>query len=253
MLSEYSSYPRYVSIENELDNLYNNILDTVNPNFFFLNNLLTPFGFGKRRSYDDGKYVISIVVGSAYKKNDIKTSVDGRILKVVGKSEEKLKNGNNNHNFERTYEIPQHVDIKSMKTELDSDGTYRVIFDKNAIASKKEVEDLSTKNEYIMKYNFQDFKPGELSVKVHGRNLIVEGSKKYQSTNEDGTMKYSSNSYISKSISVDDDVDIDKLRAITASDGSLEIHAPRSLSKIKSSERNIQIEDSGKKAKICSK
>lgn len=252
MLSSISNFPRLISLEDEIDEVYSNIMDSIDPfssipKSFMVDN----FPFSRKRRHDDTKYVISISVGKHYKLSDIKISVESKKLIVKGDSSESFKNGKNQHHFERSYDLPDSVNSKSMKSSINDNGVLVISFDKVPSSSSKEMVDSSTDKEFSIKYNFENFQPDEVSVKVHNRDIIVEASKKSSMVNHSDNVKVSSSAYISRTLHVSDDVDIEKLKAVQNSDGSVEIKAPKSSHSISSS-KSIPIENSSVK-KVKSK
>ncbi|KAF0993274.1 hypothetical protein HZS_5545 [Henneguya salminicola] len=224
----YGGFPRIITIEDELEDVYSNIMDAVSPfavSPFTVSPLdwCDPYGHKQKRHRPDNKqYIISIGVGSYYELKDIVTSIEGRKLKVCGKAIEQIKNGTNTHHFEREYDIPENVELDSMKTTLSRNGTLHILFDKKHIEPKKELEDLSTDLEFRLKISLQGYKPEEMNVRVVGRELIVEATHKSNVTTEGCTTESCLSGYMSRRIRLGDDVDADKLRVVVSADGALE-------------------------------
>ncbi|KII70665.1 hypothetical protein RF11_04468 [Thelohanellus kitauei] len=182
---------------------------------------------------------MSIAVGGCFKEGDINAVVDCNKLKVSGKSIESLKNGSNQHQFEREYDIPDDADVSTMKSEL-SNGYFHVIFERKHVEPKKELEYLSTDEEFRLRVNFAGYKPEEMSAKLIANNLIIEASKKSSEKSEVDGQKSSMSGYVSRTICLPDCVQLENLRVVSSTDG-LDIFAPIDP-KLRPIERKLQIE-----------
>ncbi|KII66765.1 hypothetical protein RF11_15230 [Thelohanellus kitauei] len=203
--------------------------------------------FSRLRRYCKAKsnrHVVSIRIGTFYDMKDIKTEMHGNKLKVSGYATETLKEGKNEHRFEREYDIPHYVDLSTLKSSLTEDGTLHISFKYMCLEPKKEakeVEFLSNDKEFRMRINMEEFKPEEISVSMVDRNLVVEATRKSQKLNEDGTNIQSSSGYIWITIRLGDDVDLDHLRAVS-SNGVIEIFSPRNPHLAFKTGRKLEIE-----------
>ncbi|XP_017883750.1 protein lethal(2)essential for life-like [Ceratina calcarata] len=100
------------------------------------------------------------------------------------------------------------------------------------------------KNKFQVTLDVQQFAPEEVSVKVVGKNVIVEG-KHEEKQDEHGWI---SRQFVRKYL-VPDQCDIDQLKSSLSSDGVLTITAPRKEPEPQSkNERIIQIENTGQPA-----
>ncbi|KII60580.1 hypothetical protein RF11_09466 [Thelohanellus kitauei] len=187
------------------------------------------------------RHVVSIGIGTFYDIKDIKTEMHGRKLKVSGCATETLKEGRNHHQFEREYDIPWDVDLSTLKSSLTEDGTLHISFKRMCLEPKKEVEFLSNDKEFRMRINMEEFKPEEISIRVVDRDLLVEVTRKSHKLNEEGTNIQSSSGYISRTIRLGDDVDVDHLRAVS-SNGVIEIFSPRNPHRANKNGRKLEIE-----------
>lgn len=100
------------------------------------------------------------------------------------------------------------------------------------------------KNKFQVTLDVQQFAPEEVSVKVVGKNVIVEG-KHEEKQDEHGWI---SRQFVRKYL-VPEQCDIDQLKSSLSSDGVLMITAPRKEPEPQSkNERIIQIENTGQPA-----
>ncbi|KII71432.1 hypothetical protein RF11_02948 [Thelohanellus kitauei] len=200
--------------------------------------------FSGRRSHfktNSNKHVVSISIGKFYDLKDIKTEMKGNKLKVSGSANETLKHGCNKHVFEREYEIPNDMDLSTLKTKLAIDGTLHISFKRKHVEPKKDIEYLSTKQEFKVRINVEGFKRDEISVRVIDRDLTVEATRKSEVVNEDGTKTKSSSKHISRTISLGDDVEVDHLRVVHTN-GSIEVSAPKDPDRAHKKARKLEIE-----------
>ncbi|KII67452.1 Heat shock protein Hsp-16.48/Hsp-16.49 [Thelohanellus kitauei] len=242
MLTPFCHFPRFLTVEDELGDFMSNVMDVVSPFAYSPLDFYDPFRMGHHRKPHEKKYVISISVGPHYKIEDIHTSLDGKKLKVDGSSVQTTPNGQNQHQFSREYDIPDDVDLKTMKKHLSADGTIHITFDKVFVEPKKDIEDLSKDTEFKLKINTHGFKPEEISVRIVGRDLIIEATRKCEAKTETCKADSCYSRYLKRSVRLGDEVDIEKVRVLSTADGCLEIVAPRDLSKIKAAERKLEIE-----------
>ncbi|KII66779.1 hypothetical protein RF11_15245 [Thelohanellus kitauei] len=238
MLSTFGHLPTIISIERDLDHLMNDVCEPFHRCLASPINLLyrsRTNSLGRKRK----PHVMSIAMGGCYKEGDINTVVEGNKLKVSGKSIESLKNGNNQHQFEREYDIPDDADVSTMKSELVN-GYFHVIFERKHVEPKKELEYLSTDEEFRVRVNFTGYKPEEMSARLVANNLIVEASKKSSENSEIDGQKSSMSGYVSRTIRLPDGVQLENLRAVSSAEG-LDIFAPIDP-KLRPIERKLQIE-----------
>ncbi|KII66777.1 hypothetical protein RF11_15243 [Thelohanellus kitauei] len=201
MLSTFGHLPTIISIERDMDNLISDVCDPFHHCIVSPINLL--YGSRANSTRKRKPHVMSIAVGGFYKEGDIKTVIEGNKLKVSGKSIESLKNGNNQHQFEREYDIPDDADVSTMKSELVN-GYFHVIFERKHVEPKKELEYLSTDEEFRVRVNFTGYKPEEMSARLVANNLIVEATKKLSENSEIDGHKSSMSGYVSRTIRLPD-------------------------------------------------
>lgn len=243
MMTPFTPFPRILTIEDDFDDFFSNITDTVSPLSMYPVHCYDPFYSRRRQSkVHDKKYIISISLGHGYKIEDIKATLEGQKLKVSGSAVEITKNGKNQHQFEREYEIPEYVDLKTMQKCLCQDGTLCITFEKKVVEPKKEIEDLSKDSEFKMKIYTHGFKQEEISIKIVGRDLVIEASKKCESKSEGCKPQECCSRYFARTIRIGEEVDVDKLKVVKTSDDYLEISAPRDVAKLKPAERKLEIE-----------
>ncbi|KII62079.1 Alpha-crystallin B chain [Thelohanellus kitauei] len=243
MLSRFNMFPTIINIDDDYDDYCSNVFDVVSDFFRFPSSLMPqPYsGLRSQRRPKSDSYVLSIGVGTFYDLKDIKTEMHDDKLKVSGTAKETLKHGVNQHQFEREYDIPEDVDLSTLKTRLTTDGTLRITFQRKHVEPKKELEYLSNDQEFRVRINMEGFKPEEMSIRVVDRDLVIEATRKSHTVNPDGTKTQSSSGYISRTIRLGDDVEIDHLRAVN-SNGSIEVSAPRDPQRAIKTDRKLEIE-----------
>ncbi|KII70138.1 Heat shock protein Hsp-16.48/Hsp-16.49 [Thelohanellus kitauei] len=187
------------------------------------------------------RYVVPIGIGTFYDMKDIKTEIHGRKLKVSGCATETLKEGSTQHRFEREYDIPEDVDLSTLKSSLTEDGTLNITFKRMCLEPKKKVKFLLNDKEFKMRISMEGFKPEEISIRVVDRYLVVEATRKSNKINEDRKKIQSSSGYILRTIRLGDDVDVDNLRAVS-SNGVIEISSPIKSHRSIKKGRKLEIE-----------
>lgn len=237
----FGSCPRLINIEDDFEDVFSNIYDSIAPL------AIPPYGlmFGNYKrprstTNEDKKYIISITIGKNFEEKDIKIKTEKRKLKISGKSTETLKNGNNVHQFEREYDIPENVDIKTMSSKL-SNGVLHVVFDRIHVEPKKEIEYLSNDKEFKVNINLDGFKPEEMKIKLVGNDLNIEATKSSESKSEDGCC-HSMSGYVSRTIKIPSEVQLEKIKAVKSESG-VEISAPKDPKKAVKTERVLKIEN----------
>lgn len=96
------------------------------------------------------------------------------------------------------------------------------------------------KDKFQVSLDVQQFSPEEVTVKVVGRNVVIEGNHE-EKQDEHGWI---SRRFVRKYL-VPEQCDIDKIKSNLSSDGVLSIEAPRKDSKNDSNERVIPIHNTG--------
>uniref|UniRef100_A0A158PAU2 SHSP domain-containing protein n=1 Tax=Angiostrongylus cantonensis TaxID=6313 RepID=A0A158PAU2_ANGCA len=91
---------------------------------------------------DEKKFAVSIDV-SHFKPEELKVSLDGKVLTVEGKQECKNDNSYMNYGFRsfvRSWTLPNDVDTNAIQTELNDQGKLTIEAPKNgATVSKKDI------------------------------------------------------------------------------------------------------------------
>ncbi|KAE9416638.1 hypothetical protein Angca_006779 [Angiostrongylus cantonensis] len=88
---------------------------------------------------DEKKFAVSIDV-SHFKPEELKVSLDGKVLTVEGKQECKNDNSYMARSFVRSWTLPNDVDTNAIQTELNDQGKLTIEAPKNgATVSKKDI------------------------------------------------------------------------------------------------------------------
>ncbi|KAJ8025791.1 Alpha-crystallin B chain [Holothuria leucospilota] len=130
----------------------------------------------------------------------------------------------------------------SAKAENDSATNQSAVSDKQVsekTEQKVSPQDAKLSDNFSVSVELGDvFKPSEISVKVTGKALKIEG--KHEETGDDG---HFSCRQFTRSVYLPDDVDIENLTSTLSKEGVLSVEAPRlQLKEKKSEERNIPIQ-----------
>lgn len=223
--------------------MFPNIWDHVSPKVFspmavFCDSLTSTTNGAKNGI---NKYVVSVGVGKHYEMKDILIMMEGNKLRISGKTKEILKNGFNEHKFQREYEIPENVDTKTMSSKLSKDGTLHVIFLKKGGEFLEDIQYFNTPHEFKIKINTKEFIVEEISIRIVGKDLILEATRKSSTFGDNGTSKSVTSGYMSRSIRLDEDVDVDQIKAVEM-DNWIEISAPRNTLYRMKIEKTLKIE-----------
>ncbi|KAJ8025789.1 Heat shock protein 26 [Holothuria leucospilota] len=126
---------------------------------------------------------------------------------------------------------------KSDNTTDQSTGTDKHVSEKTE--QKMSPQDAKLSDNFRVSVELGDvFKPSEISVKVTGKSLKIEG--KHEETGDDG---HFSCRQFTRSFYLPDDVDIENLTSTLSKEGVLSVEAPRlQLKEKESEERNIPIQ-----------
>ncbi|WKY02774.1 hypothetical protein Q1695_016220 [Nippostrongylus brasiliensis] len=85
-------------------------------------------------SDDDKKFAVTLDV-SQFKPEELKVNLDGRVLVVEGRQQQKDDKSFMSRSFIRSWCLPEEVDLNGLKTELTNDGKLVIEAPKNPPAS----------------------------------------------------------------------------------------------------------------------
>nr|AYP00111.1 small heat shock protein 21.2 [Laodelphax striatellus] len=91
-------------------------------------------------------------------------------------------------------------------------------------------------NNFKVNLDVQQFKPEEISVKLSGDNIVIEGKHEERTDQQGFISRHFCHRY-----KLPDNVDVDKLQTELSSDGILSLVAPKIINEINNNERHIPI------------
>lgn len=99
------------------------------------------------------------------------------------------------------------------------------------------------KDKFLVKLDVQQFAPDEVTVKVVGKKVMVEGKHEEQQDEHGWVSRQFLRKYM-----IPEQCDVDQLRSTLSSDGVLTIIVPKKISELDEKERIIKIQNTGQPA-----
>eukprot|EP00795_Rhopilema_esculentum_P016941 gene16941-8431_t len=183
---------------------------------------------------------------SSKQKDDLKSennedrfsiTMDGDKLKVTGKHHQQTDHGYESSEFERCFPIPADVDAKSFTSKLNDDGILEITAAKiKPLANQGQQED---ETNFKLTFDVSDYKPEEISVKLQGNELVVNGEQNSES--KDGEDSFFHHRKFSRRILLPKNVKLETLQSKLTKYGKLMIEAEK-MAAIEPTVRQLEVE-----------
>ena len=150
-----------------------------------------------------------------YKPENIALEVDSDKVILHGKHRSEREDGFYKCEFKRVFPLPQNVDPTTVTSRITQDGGVLVI------EGLKRVEEKEDDGKFETKLDVSGFKPEEIKIQLHGKELIVCGKR----TLEDGGANRSRG--FSHRVLLPEDVVVSSVRSRLSKEGLLMVEASR--------------------------
>ena len=158
---------------------------------------------------------IASILLSHFKPENVTLEVDSGKVTLHGKQHIERENGFNTYEFKRVFPLPQNVDPTTVTSRTTQDGSVLII------EGLKHVEEKEDDGKFETKLDVSGFKPEEIKIQLHGKELIVSGKR----TLKDGRVNRSRG--FSHRVLLPEDVDVSSVRSHLSKDGLLMVEASR--------------------------
>ncbi|XP_065056276.1 uncharacterized protein LOC135684580 [Rhopilema esculentum] len=190
-------------------------------------------------SEDEGteeKFKLAIRIGN-YRPNEISLKVEGDKLKVTGKHHQQTDHGYESSEFERSYPIPADVDAKSFNSKLNDDGILVITAAKTKPSASQGLQEDETN--FKLTFHVSDYKPDEISVRLKGNELVVDGEQKSESKDVEDSFFH--HRKFSRRILLPKRVKLESLQSKLTKDGKLVIEAEK-MAAMEPTVRQLEVE-----------
>ncbi|XP_065056529.1 uncharacterized protein LOC135684800 [Rhopilema esculentum] len=172
-----------------------------------------------------------------FRPDEIALNVEGDKLKVTGKHHQQTDHGYESSEFERCFPIPADVDAKSFTSKLNDDGILEITAAKiKPLANQGQQED---ETNFKLTFDVSDYKPEEISVKLQGNELVVNGEQNSES--KDGEDSFFHHRKFSRRILLPKNVKLETLQSKLTKYGKLMIEAEK-MAAIEPTVRQLEVE-----------
>ncbi|KAF1742623.1 hypothetical protein MXB_3314, partial [Myxobolus squamalis] len=189
-------------------------------------------------------FVVKLDVAQ-FKPIELSVKVEGNKLIIGGKHQNKNRNGHENCDFVREYEIPAEVDLTSITSRITPNGVLIVEGDVRKDDPKcslnNDAVDVSDACKFHVHVNISGYKPEEISVKLSGSDLVVEGKQSTEFKSDDGKRKMKRSKGFVYTFVLPPDIDINNMIPKFSSASRLDIEAPRMNKKTECGEKSLEI------------
>ena len=172
-------------------------------------------GYWVQEQSNKGTVKIASVLLRHFKPENIALEVDSDKVILHGKHRSEREDGFYRCEFKRVFPLPQNVDPTTVTSRITQDGGVLII------EGLKHVEEKEDDGKFETKLDVSGFKPEEIKIQLHGKELIVSGERKL----EDGRANRSRG--FSHCILLPDDVVVSSVRSRLSKEGLLTIEASR--------------------------
>ena len=172
-------------------------------------------GFWVHELSNKGTVKIASLLLRHFKPENIALEVDSDKVTLHGKQRLEREDGFNTCEFKRIFPLPQNVDPTTVTSRITQDGGVLVI------EGLKRVEEKEDDGKFEIKLDVSGFKPEEIKIQLHGKELIVSGKR----TLEDGGANRSRG--FSHRVLLPEDVVVSSVRSRLSKEGLLMVQASR--------------------------
>ena len=172
-------------------------------------------GYWVQEQSNKGTAKIASVLLRHFKPENIALEVDSDKVILHGKHRSEREDGFYKCEFKRVFPLTQNVDPTTVTSRITQDGGVLII------EGLKHVEEKEDDGKFETKLDVSGFKPEEIKIQLHGKELIVCGER----TLEDGRANRSRG--FSHCILLPDDVVVSSVRSRLSKEGLLTIEASR--------------------------
>lgn len=170
-----------------------------------------------------------------YKPEEVTLKVDGHELVVSGKHYNEISNGYDSTEFQRKYAIPNTIDMNTLTSNITPNGVLCIKATKDR-PQEETASDTENTDNFCVSLDVTGYKPDEITIRLHGHNLIIQGEEKKEHKEKDGCIPKT----FARHFSLPNDVDIDSVASRYTKDGRITVEAPR---KFVSSIRTLEIKE----------
>ena len=172
-------------------------------------------GYWVHELSNKGTVKIASVLLRHFKPENIALEVYSDKVTLHGKHHSEREDGFNTREFKRVFPLPQNVDPTTVTSRITQDGGVLVI------EGLKRVEEKEDDGKFETKLDVSGFKPEEIKIQLHGKELIVCGKR----TLEDGGANRSRG--FSHRVLLPEDVVVSSVRSRLSKEGLLMVEASR--------------------------
>ena len=172
-------------------------------------------GYWGHEQSNEGTVKIASLPLRHYKPENIALEVDSDKVTLHGKQRIEREDDFNTWEFKRVFPLPQNVDPTTVTSRTTQDGSVLII------EGLKHVEEKEDDGKFETKLDVSGFKPEEIKIQLHGKELIVCGKR----TLEDGGANRSRG--FSHRVLLPEDVVVSSVRSRLSKEGLLMVEASR--------------------------
>lgn len=157
--------------------------------------------------------------------------ISGQNLVVSGKHHSATESGFDSCEFQRNYVIPDYINMHSLTSNITASGVLCIKATKDIPAEDNLLDDEISLENFSVSLDVGDYKPDEITIRVHGHHLIIRGETKTAKTDSAaGSCGDKKNpKTFARHFSLPVDVDIESVSSRYTKDGKITVEAPRKV------------------------
>jgi len=156
---------------------------------------------------------------------------------VSGKHYNETEDGFDSCEFQRKYTIPESIDMHTLTSNITPNGVLCIKATKDQPHEQTaSVSDTSLEN-FNVSLDVQGYRPDEITISLHGHNLVIRGEGKPSGKDAEGTANPKK---FARHFSLPSDVDVESISSRYTKDGKISVEAPR---KVLKSVRTLELKE----------
>ena len=160
--------------------------------------------------------------------------ISGQILVVSGKHYNETDCGFDSSEFQRRYTIPENIDMHTLTSNITPNGVLCIKATKDSPNEEADISSERSMENFSVTLDVCGYQPDEITIRVHGHNLIIRGETKSGELTSGNPKKFA------RHFSLPLDVDVESVSSRYTRDGTITVEAPR---KLESGIRTLEIKE----------
>ena len=157
---------------------------------------------------------------------------------VSGKHHRENECGFDLSEFQRRYTLPVNIDMHTLTSNITPNGVLCIKATKDRPHEETTISNEKSLENFTVSLDVAGYKPDEITIRVHGHNLIIRGETKVDHKDCHGDL--GNPKTFARHFSLPIDVDVESVASRYTKDGIITVEAPR---KVQTGIRTLEIKE----------